>query len=251
MKTPLIVSVGLLMAWLGLAALRPAPQAELVGAWRMVKTTAPTELKTFVAIFTQKHFVFAHYDTTAKRFMGTGGGTYARTGEGYTSTTEFNSWDSTQVGQQVANRVAWNGSQLVVSRTQNGQPIEETWERIDDGGASRAPLAGIWRITGRQNAEGQISTIQRGARKTIKVLSGTRFHWAAINTQTKQFFGCGGGTYTATGGKYTERIEFFSRDNARMGAKLTFDYEVKPDGWHHSGLSSKGDKIYEIWSKDE
>jgi hypothetical protein len=251
MKTILVASIGLLLAGLGLAAFAPAPQAELVGSWRMVKTTAPHELKTFVVIFTQKHFVFAHYDLAGKRFIGTGGGTYARTGEGYTSTIEFNSWDSTQVGQQVANRVTWKAGQLVVARTQNGQKIEETWERIDDGGAGRSPLAGIWRITGRQNAEGQISTIQRGPRKTIKVLSGTRFHWAAINTQTKQFFGCGGGTYTATGGKYTEQIEFFSRDNSRVGAQLSFDYEVKPDGWHHSGLSSKGDKIYEIWSKDE
>jgi hypothetical protein len=91
----------------------------------------------------------------------------------------------------------------------------------------------------------------RGPRKTIKVLSGTRFQWAAINTETKQFFGGGGGTYTTANGKYTEKIEFFSRDNNRVGARLTFDFALKPDGWHHAGLSSKGEPIYEIWAKDE
>ena len=28
-------------------------------------------------------------------------------------------------------------------------------------------------------------------------------------------------------GKYTENIEFFSRDNNRVGASLSFDYEIK------------------------
>lgn len=90
-----------------------------------------------------------------------------------------------------------------------------------------------------------------GDRRTIKILSGDRFQWVAFNSATKEFSGTGGGTYTAGNGKYTENIEFFSRDDSRVGASLEFDYDVKDGKWHHKGKSSKGDDIYEIWSPYE
>jgi len=93
-------------------------------------------------------------------------------------------------------------------------------------------------------------TGNRGPRKTLKILSGTRFQWAAINPETKQFSGTGGGTYTFENGKYTENIEFFSRDNSRVGASLTFDGEVSGDKWKHSGNSSTGNPIAEIWTRE-
>ena len=49
-------------------------------------------------------------------------------------------------------------------------------------------------------------------------------------------------------GKYVENIEFFSKDGSRVGAVLPFDYQIVEGEWHHSGLSSKGDPIYEIWT---
>ena len=85
-------------------------------------------------------------------------------------------------------------------------------------------------------------------RKTMKILSGTRFQWIAYNTETKQFMGTGGGHYTTENGTYTEHIEFFSRDNSRVGAALAFKFERINNDWHHSGLSSRGDPIYEVWS---
>ncbi len=85
-------------------------------------------------------------------------------------------------------------------------------------------------------------------RKTMKILSGTRFQWIAYNVETKEFMGTGGGTYTTTNGKYTENIDFFSRDNSRVGASLEFDFEIKGNDWHHKGFSSKGDPMHEIWS---
>ena len=90
-----------------------------------------------------------------------------------------------------------------------------------------------------------------GARKTMKILSGTRFQWIAYNNETKEFFGTGGGTYTTTDGKYTETIEFFSRDNSRVGAKLEFNYALEDGQWRHSGKSSKGDPMDEVWSQRE
>ena len=69
--------------------------------------------------------------------------------------------------------------------------------------------------------------MQRGDRKTLKLLTGTRFQPMAINAATKKKIGTGGGTYTFADGKYTEQIEFFSRDSTRVGATLNFDGSVK------------------------
>ena len=52
-------------------------------------------------------------------------------------------------------------------------------------------------------------------------------------------------------GKYTEHIEFFSRDSSRVGASLRFDGKLENGEWHHSGLSSTGEKIYETWGRVE
>ena len=83
----------------------------------------------------------------------------------------------------------------------------------------------------------------------MKILSGSRFQWIAYNTETKQFIATGGGNYTTINGKYTEHIEFFSRDVGRVGASLEFDFDLKEGDWHHSSFSSKGDPLYEVWSK--
>src|SRR5690606_688936 len=122
------------------------------------------------------------------------------------------------------------------------------WKRIDNGKPGK--LAGAWLITGRMQ-EGKMSQMTPGARRTTKILSGTRFQWIAYNVETKEFSGTGGGTYTTRDGKYTENIEFFSRDNSRVGARLTFDFSLENGAWRHKGLSSKGDPIDEVWTKRE
>jgi len=122
---------------------------------------------------------------------------------------------------------------------------EKIWTRIDTG--KPGDLAGAWLMSGRVR-DGKISRREPGPRKTMKILSKTRFQWIAYNTETWKFSGSGGGTYTAEDGKYVENIEFFSRDSSRVGASLSFDYEIIENEWHHSGLSSKGKPIHEIWS---
>ena len=119
-------------------------------------------------------------------------------------------------------------------------------QRTDNGNAN---LAGNWRITGRMR-DGSIQPIEKSARKTLKILSSTRFQWMAINTETKEFSGTGGGTYTFKNGKYTENIEFFSRDSSRVGASLSFDGSVNNNMWTHKGLSSRGEPIHEEWSRE-
>jgi len=50
--------------------------------------------------------------------------------------------------------------------------------------------------------------------------------------------------------KYTEHIEFFSRDSSRVGASLSFDGSISDKVWTHKGASSKGDPIHEEWTRE-
>ena len=60
--------------------------------------------------------------------------------------------------------------------------------------------------------------------------------------------GTGGGTYTTTNGVYSENIEFFSRDDSKVGLSLKFNYKLINNEWHHNGFSSEGDVINETWT---
>lgn len=126
---------------------------------------------------------------------------------------------------------------------------EEIWERLDNPSPADA-LTGVWRITEREQ-DGTMSAMPKGARKTIKILAGTRFQWAAINPETRQLFGTGGGTYSLQNGKYTETIEFFPRDAKRVGMSLTFDATLNGKRWQHKGKSTTGTPVNEVWENQE
>jgi len=178
-----------------------------------------------------------------KEFMMSQGGKVSITGDKLSGTVWFNTSDSLNVGQDFEFPFTVSGKQLSITAPE----VQLNFTNIDDG---KAPLAGVWRITGRKEENGKIVPVhQTGTRHTYKLLTGTKFQWVAIDPAKKQFSGTGGGSYTFKDGKYTENIEFFSRDNTRVGASLTFDGKLENGDWHHSGLSSKGAKIYEVWSK--
>ena len=214
--------------------------ANLYGAW---ETNIDIEGKNAraVKIITPKYSVTSVYTKT--EYLAASGVTWELKSGKLMETFEFNTTDPELVGITISVNIVEKGD--VLETEFEGQKL--TWKRIDDG---KSDLAGAWRITGRER-NGEISQMQLGPRKTFKILSGTRFQWAAYNVETKQFSGSGGGTYTLKDGKYTEQIEVFSRDNSRVGASLEFDYEVKGKEWHHSGLSSKGSPIYEIWTNQD
>ncbi len=235
----------------------PDPQANrlpavdikiLTGAWKLTKTTeAGRTASDVVKIITDKTFTFADYNRAEPKFIGAGGGTFTLDQNTLTENLEYFTPDSTRVGTSVKYTFRLQNNVLTLTRKQAEQTIEETWQRLDAG---QTPMAGAWRIRERETQPGQMTVMQRGPRKTIKWLSGTRFQWAAINPETKQFFGTGGGTYTVQNGKYTETIEFFSRDPKRVGVSISFDHELKSTDWHHRGLSTTGNKIYEIWAQE-
>lgn len=122
---------------------------------------------------------------------------------------------------------------------------EATWEKVSK---NLQPLDGKWLMAGRVSEEGIRRRDLTRPRKTMKFLKDGYFQWTAFNTATFQFFGSGGGTYTAKDGNYTERIEYFSRDNSKTGISLSFEFDQKGEDWFHKGFSSKGDPMHEVWS---
>lgn len=195
---------------------------------------------TELVLFSGNYFSWTTFSTDKNEFIATKGGQWSRNGRNLMLKYEFHTQDPTQVNKTVT----YKGKSI---RKQLFSQSKKAKITIENKLPSSA-LANPYLISGRkQNEEIQRIDTTR-PRKTMKLLTGRYFQWIAFNTETGEFFGTGGGTYTAEDGKYTEHILFFSRDNSRVGATLSFDFELKGEDWHHSGLSSKGDPIYEIWT---
>jgi hypothetical protein len=209
---------------------------ELAGAWQ-----AKNEAGEQVLVFVDNYMTHTIYSVRDKKFIATRGGTCESSGGKLNINFEFSTPNKEEVGTKASYGYSVSNNQLTVELGGS----KTTFTRLDDG---KGGLAGNWQITGRVQ-DGKMNEMRPGARKTIKILSGSRFQWAAINTETKEFFGSGGGTYTFTNGKYTENIDFFSRDSSRVGAALSFDGAVEDGKWIHKGLSSRGEPIHEIWSR--
>lgn len=205
-----------------------------IGAWE-----SKAEDRNGLWIITEKHFSITFYK--ANEFEYTEGGEWTLSDDGKMEVIrEYHTQNKDIIGISEKLDVRAKGNTLTMG--------ENSWKRIDNG--SPGKLAGAWLITGRYR-DGKLSESTPGVRRTMKILSGTKFQWIAYNIETKEFFGTGGGSYTTKGGKYTENIEFFSRDNSRVGASLQFDFKLEDGKWRHSGKSSKGDPLDEIWTKRE
>lgn len=212
----------------------------LTGAWQ----SGPEE-KRIVMIVAGNFFSAAVINKKDNSYIGTYGGSWRIEKNQFIETHEYNTMNPEWIGTEKKSEVSLKKDKL----TFKTKDTNEAFTRIDDG--KPGVLAGAWLFTGRVTDTG-IEKRTPGARRTMKILSGTRFQWIAYNVDTKEFFGTGGGTYTSVDGKYTETIDVFSRDNSRVGAKLDFNFSLSAEGdWHHSGKSSKGDPINEIWSKRE
>ncbi len=220
-----------------------AEAQSIKGAWRSQQPNNSIAS----LIVADDYLMIASYSILNKYFDRTEGGPFTMQGDQMTYTTEFNTNDTAKINKSVVFTVIRKDSIL----TLRGEDQELVWMLVDD--AKNKPMAGTWHITGRaKDGTGDMMEIhQTGTRKTLKILSGTRFQWAAIDPAVKGFYGTGGGTYDIKNGKYTEHIQFFSRDRFRVGADLTFDWKLTDGKWDHSGKSSKGDPIHEVWEKIE
>jgi hypothetical protein len=206
------------------------------GAWTR-NTDSAVQYLTII----DNYFSVATFNVAERKFISTTGGTATISKGSMSGVIEFNSADKNAVRAAYNYPIKKRGKKLQLDI--DGASV--SWEQVDPGNGA---LSGNWKIIGRE-IDGKMNTIVPGLRKTIKILSASRFQWVALNSETGEFFGTGGGTYTFKDGKYIEQIEFFSRDASRVGASLSFTAELKDGDWHHTGLSSKGDRIYEIWTR--
>lgn len=206
---------------------------DIAGAWQLDGDIRQ------VLIITSNYWSIAGFG--ADRFEYTFGGTYTINPHSTAfAVVQFNSAEPQQVGQELRFRLSLENDVLHITPSEDST---QKWTRLD---RAESPLAGVWRINGR-HVNGTLQEMPLRARRTLKILSGTRFQWVAMNIETGEFSGTGGGTFTFENGRYVEKIEFFSRDNSRVGAELSFGGEVGGDNWRHHGLSSRGDPIDENW----
>src|SRR5690606_3255735 len=179
---------------------------DLAGAWHIQQGDIQQ-----TAVFVDGYLSHSVFDVKNKKFISTRGGTYTANNGNLTVTWQY---DTENAGNEQPNDT-WVGTSATFNistwdaLTTDLSGRETSWERND---ANEGPMAGVWRITGRKQGE-DIGQMPLRDRRTLKILSGTRFQWVAINIKTGEFSGTGGGSYTFENGKYTENIEFFSRDN--------------------------------------
>jgi hypothetical protein len=204
------------------------------GAWKNTTDTTQT-----LILATENYISITSYSTNGNTFIEAWGGKYeiSKTEEIFIDLT-FHS----KKAQLVGTVMSFNLNQ----KKKNVTFIEKSFEKIDN--SKPDALSGLWRITSILR-NGEMAEMPKGPRKTLKIMAGGYFQWFAINNVTSEFFGTGGGIYNIDKTKYSEEIIFFSRDNTRIGSKLSFEANVGDKTWIHSGLSSKGAPLKEIWEK--
>ena len=174
-----------------------------------------------------EYIVETQFTSNPNQFLKTIGGFYKKKGNEIIVKLEFNSNFS-------------KDSLKTISISDNSK-----WKKIS---GVNSLLQGKWLMSGRVRGKTERRRDTNQPRKTMKILVDGYFQWIAFNTNTFSFMGTGGGSYTAKNGTYKEKIDYFSRDNKKVGISLSFSYSKKGQDWHHKGFSSKGDPIHEIWA---
>lgn len=189
---------------------------------------------------TDNYLVYSTYKKSPAEFISSIGGFYAVMDNTIKTNLEFNSNFENDGKNEfvVPFKIIENGLQLSGESELNFHKLASKNQDLD----------GQWLFATRGPDTGQERRGDENPRKTLKFLKDGRFQWIAYQTETMRFSGTGGGSFTSTNGVYTENIEYFSRDNGRVGSSLEFNYELKDKDWHHTGKNSKGEPMYEIWA---
>ncbi len=211
---------------------------DIKGAWEY----GPVDKHT-VLIATDDVFSVVTYDGPGKKMINAYGGKWRIEGDQFKLTIEWNNTQPEQVGEESSVDFSLKNNKLTIPSS------GEVWTRVDDG---KGDLNGAWIITGNfENDKAAKRPAPFYPRRTMKVLSGSRFHWIAYNVKDKQFINAGGGDYIAKDGKYTEHIEFFTKTPESVGKTVSFQYSFVNGDWRHKGEKSTGGPMDECWSKRE
>lgn len=192
---------------------------------------------------TDNYMIHTIYEKSPARFIKTTGGFYSADNSVLDVKLEFNSNHEADGITNLNLPFELQDGQLVL-----GTSPKLTFSQVE---SLEQELDGQWLFATRGPDTGQERRGDESPRKTLKYLQDNRFQWIAYNTETFKFSGTGGGSFSSEDGVYIEKIEFFSRDDSRVGAELKFNYELKNSDWHHKGKNSKGEPMYEIWARRE
>lgn len=192
-------------------------------------------------VVTDSYLVANSYHLNTPEFEATLGGPYVLEEGKIVWDLDFNSKHDQDGIEDRAIPYEWNGKTLNLKgdRPREFKPLKNKSQNLD----------GVWYFATRGPDEGQERRSPNQARRTLKILQDGHFQWVAFNSDTFEFFGTGGGTYRTDNGNYMEHIRFFSRDSERVGDRLDFKYEISGGDWHHRGKNSRGEPMYEIWSR--
>ena len=184
-----------------------------------------------VRIYSDRYFVVSKYNTENNSFISAVGGIYSFN-EGYSEILEFDSSDSTNVGDTVFYKKV-----KVNVRNDSGKMSLDGMKYIKNIGDIQ--LAGSWLMSGiERRGEMRMRDVNR-PRKTMKMLAGGRFQWIAYDISKKGFYGTGGGTYTAERGNYIENIEFFQETLTLLGSPWDLILKLKMEIGTIEGLALK------------
>jgi len=150
----------------------------VIGAWERYHTSETGEELRSVVIFTEGYQVLTTYHAKTGKFIHSNGGSWKLEGDIMTEKVEFHTDNAERVGTEVSFEVVVTDTTLGIA----GSDIQ--LKRIDHG--TPGALQGAWLMSGRVRDGKTQSRDTTRPRKTMKILSGTRFQWIAYNTETKQ-----------------------------------------------------------------
>ena len=167
MKKKIVLLICIIMS-LGINA------QSVIGAWENYTTSENGDKLRNVVIFANGYQVLTTYNATTGKFIHSNGGTWKLKGDIMTEKVEFHTDNSERVGTEVSFKVIItdNAIEIVDSNMK--------LNRIDNGVPGK--LQGAWLMSGRiREGKTELRDTSR-PRKTMKILSGTRFQWIAYNT---------------------------------------------------------------------
>lgn len=218
----------------------------LNGAWRLVeKNNQPVENEA-IKLFSNTYFTYAAYDKATGEFTEASGGTYSLNKLSYKEYLDIDSNEPEHSGQTVEYLNVLEEDQLILTNLKTG--AKEKWVRFDK--ADNYQMAFCWRIHKKKD-QGDTGwrTIAYRPRKTLKMLTNSRYQVLALNSETGQFVGSSGGRWTGEDDTYIEHVEFFSKDQTNVGRSLEFKRAFVEGLWLHTGKTTKGEDMMEKWHR--
>ena len=111
--------------------------------------------------------------------------------------------------------------------------------------ATKNNIIGTWKLVSFKEPNDSVFHFKSGSDEAIKLNTATHYSFAYYNKAQPKFEMAGGGTYTYTGGVYTEKTDFFSLRPALAGRAFSFTLKIKGDSLYQKSVEPNG--LEEYW----